>query len=197
MIQRKVIAVDFDEVLFPFVDNFLSFYNSKFGTSFNRDHMTHYTFTHLIDKSMEEIVDHIFDYFFNTDSHSHNPIEESKKHVHELAYHHDLVIVTARQFELEDLTTRWINKHFPGVFKDIRLCNSYGPKEPMLRKVDACTEINADVLIDDALQNVTDCAEAGIETFLYDAGYMWNQTDVLPEKVTRVKSWAEVRNKLI
>ena len=63
--------------------------------------------------------------------------------------------------------------------------------EKPLTKAEVCKEIGAVALIDDSLKHLLQCSEVGIEGILF-GDYPWNQTDSLPENITRCTNWLEV-----
>ncbi|KAF9343586.1 hypothetical protein BGX26_005501, partial [Mortierella sp. AD094] len=116
---------------------------------------------------------------------------------------YSLVIVTARQQFVADLTKKFVDRHFPGIFESIYFANHYLTEQEKLTFVSKpksviCRDVHAQLLIDDSLENAVEVAKAGIPVLLFDlqGSYKWNKLndgDKLPDKVTRVKSWKEVQ----
>ncbi|KAF9197992.1 hypothetical protein BGZ49_001335, partial [Haplosporangium sp. Z 27] len=116
---------------------------------------------------------------------------------------YSLVIVTARQQFVADLTKKFVDRHFPGIFESIYFANHYLTEQEKLTFVSKpksviCRDVHAQLLIDDSLENAIEVAKAGIPVLLFDlqGAYKWNKLkegEKLPDKVTRVKSWKEVQ----
>jgi uncharacterized HAD superfamily protein len=58
--------------------------------------------------------------------------------------------------------------------------------------VEVCTQLQADLLIDDHLHHATEVAKADIPVLLF-GDYDWNRTDSLPTGITRAADWEGVR----
>ncbi|KAF8942644.1 hypothetical protein BGZ47_006295, partial [Haplosporangium gracile] len=114
-----------------------------------------------------------------------------------------LVIVTARQQFVADLTKKFVDRHFPGIFESIYFANHFLTEQEKLTFVSKpksviCRDVHAQLLIDDSLENALEVSKAGIPVLLFDlhGKYKWNQIEEgqqLPDKVTRVKSWKDIQ----
>lgn len=69
-----------------------------------------------------------------------------------LSKHYRLVVVTSRQFVIENETHAWLDRHFPGVFSAVVFGNHYGLQGEKRSKPDLCRDLNAEILIDDSVQ---------------------------------------------
>jgi hypothetical protein len=101
------------------------------------------------------------------------------------------VILTSRDPFFRGHTERFLDLHFKGLYDELHYTHKPETPDVRLPKFKICQEIKAVALIDDHLPNVIGCAENGIEGILF-GDYPWNQTDKLPEGVTRVKNWQDV-----
>ena len=66
------------------------------------------------------------------------------------------------------------------------LCIGYGHKKS---KLDLCKEESAEIIIEDSLVNVLECANSGINAILID--WPWNQSN-LENGFHRAKDWRKV-----
>jgi len=113
------------------------------------------------------------------------------------------VIVTARQQFVADLTKKFVDRHYPGIFESIYFANHFLTEQEKLTFISKpksviCRDVHAQLLIDDSLENAIEVAKAGIPVLLFDlnGSYKWNKLadgQTLPDKVTRVKSWKDVQ----
>jgi hypothetical protein len=93
-----------------------------------------------------------------------------------LKAHHDLVVVTSRQFAIQDATLSWLDTHFPDVFSSVHFGNHFAKAGTSKKKSEICLEIGADVLIDDNPKYAYDCAMHGCQVLLYNwrMEYPWS-----------------------
>lgn len=101
------------------------------------------------------------------------PIPHAFETLHKLKEEYDLHIVTSRQFAIQDLTTKWVEQHFPGIFSKLHFGNHYSREGKVRSKPEICREIGAVLLIDDSLQYAMDCYKADIPVLLFGE-YAWN-----------------------
>ncbi|CAO3564619.1 unnamed protein product [Mortierella alpina] len=201
---RKVIAVDLDEVLARTTLAIADFHNDTYGTSLTMDDFVSYDYTQVWGGTREESIAK-WRLFFNSPYFLKvEPVEGSLETLKLLkARRFSLVIVTARQQFVADLTKKFVDRHFPGIFESIYFANHFLTEEEKLTFISKpksviCRDVHAQLLIDDSLENATEVANAGIPVLLFDlqGAYKWNKLgdgQQLPEKVTRVKSWKEVQ----
>ncbi|KAG0315793.1 hypothetical protein BGZ97_007811 [Linnemannia gamsii] len=203
-LPRKVIAVDLDEVLARTTLAIADFHNDTYGTTLTMDDFISYDYTKVWGGTREESIAKwrlFFDspYFLKVE-----PVEGSLETLKLLkARRFSLVIVTARQQFVADLTKKFVDRHFPGIFESIYFANHFLTEQEKLTFVSKpksviCRDVHAQLLIDDSLENALEVSKAGIPVLLFDlhGKYKWNQLEEgqqLPEKVTRVKSWKDIQ----
>ncbi|KAG0061348.1 hypothetical protein BGZ89_011547 [Linnemannia elongata] len=203
-LPRKVIAVDLDEVLARTTLAIADFHNDTYGTTLTMDDFISYDYTKIWGGTREESISKwrlFFDspYFLKVE-----PVEGSLETLKLLkARRFSLVIVTARQQFVADLTKKFVDRHFPGIFESIYFANHFLTEQEKLTFVSKpksviCRDVHAQLLIDDSLENALEVSKAGIPVLLFDlhGKYKWNQLEEgqqLPDKVTRVKSWKDVQ----
>ncbi|KAG0353265.1 hypothetical protein BC939DRAFT_495028 [Gamsiella multidivaricata] len=201
---RKVIAVDLDEVLARTSLAVAEFHNDTYGTSLTMDDFISYDYTQVWGGTREESIAKwrlFFDspYFLKVE-----PVEGSLETLKLLkSRRFSLVIVTARQQFVADLTKKFVDRHFPGIFESIYFANHFLTEQEKITFISKpksviCRDVHAQLLIDDSLENAVEVARAGIPVLLFDlhGAYKWNKLadgQALPDKVTRVKNWKEVQ----
>ncbi|KAF9100432.1 hypothetical protein BGX29_006605 [Mortierella sp. GBA35] len=203
-LPRKVIAVDLDEVLARTTLAIADFHNDTYGTTLTMDDFVSYDYTKVWGGTREESIAKwrlFFDspYFLKVE-----PVDGSLETLKLLkARRFSLVIVTARQQFVADLTKKFVDRHFPGIFESIYFANHFLTEQEKLTFVSKpksviCRDVHAQLLIDDSLENALEVSKAGIPVLLFDlhGKYKWNKLEEgqeLPDKVTRVKSWKDVQ----
>ncbi|MBW4061363.1 hypothetical protein HJC99_02215 [Candidatus Saccharibacteria bacterium] len=188
---KPVIAIDIDEVLAPFNERILAHYNRIDGTSIEaHEYGGLVDFEDLWHIPRAEAIVRFEEYHRHGHSGRHEPMDESIAAVSELKQHFELVVITSRQLEFQTVTTEWVKRHYPGIFRDVHLANYWDEDRPRSTKAAICQQSHAQVLIDDDLKYVTEAAEAGLRGILF-GDYSWNQAGTLPQGVTRVHNWRE------
>eukprot|EP00049_Salpingoeca_infusionum_P000996 m.44117 g.44117 ORF g.44117 m.44117 type:complete len:233 (+) comp10819_c1_seq1:38-736(+) len=189
---RPVIACDLDEVLGYFVRNLCLFHNEEYGTALTEANFHSYTFADVWGGTKEESVEKVHKFFES--SYFQDGIEAvpgALEALTQLSKHFDLVVVTSRQHSIAEETHRWVETHFPNVFKSILFGNHWGVNGEKRSKPEMCAEIGAEVLIDDALHYARECACHNMNVVLF-GDYAWNRTDeALSERIHRVTNWTE------
>lgn len=187
---KPVLAIDIDEVLFPFVPELLRHHNEIYGTELKFEDFTSYDFAEVWGGTSREAVDKVHA-FLNLSQQHVEPLGEAFKAISALKQRYKLVVITSRDRQLEERTTEWLVHHFPDAFHDIILAGNHHTGLAFRTKIEICQELAAICLIDDSLRYVTECSERGLRAILF-GDYPWNRLDELPEGVARAKDWAEV-----
>lgn len=194
--SRSVIAVDIDEVLLPHFQDLITWYNSEYGTSLTLEH------NHPVDPkpwgtdNIEVAVKRVHR-FFETDVFLDcKPFDDALAVLQDIAKDYDLVIITARDTIIEDLTRDWLSKHFPGLFQEVQFTSFYSLEGKRRSKASVAKELNAKFLIDDDLGHCSTAQKEGIRALLFGE-YPWNTKNMpLPDGIVRVKNWPAVKEYL-
>lgn len=194
---KPVLAVDVDEVLYPFMKLFIEHYNQSYGTDRTLEQFNSYVIEENFPMSSDEKLERISSFVANGGFRNGLPLSKSKAAIEELAKSYDLVVVTSRWKDWEQDTFDWLDRHYPKTFNNVHFANSItwsrGDKHD---KASICKELGAVAFIDDSVDNVEKVAETGIKSLLF-GDYPWNRTDQLPENVRRVSNWDEVLEVLL
>jgi len=198
-VERLRVAVDVDEVLGRFLLALNKFCFDKYAMNYRVEDYHAYDFRKIWCCTQEE-ANHIVHEFFKSDYFNDGipPIPGASESLSRLSQTCDLVVVTSRQHVIQDATLDWIDRHYPGLFKDVLFGNHFALKGVSRRKSEICHSIGARVLIDDNPGYARDCADAGINVLLYDwdDSYPWSKVPELNEHplITKVTNWAEVES---
>jgi len=188
------IAIDIDEVLSDTLTALISFHNEKYGTSLKKSDFHSYKYWEVWGGTMEEAITKVYEFYESDYFKNINPVQNSQIAVKSLKKHHDLVVVSSRQHEIEEKTLEWLEKHFPKAFSDVHFTNAYSLSGQSQKKSIVCHYLNAKTLIDDCLDYAIECSRSMEMVFLFDSP--WNRLDLLPYKVRRVRSWNEIVERL-
>ncbi|MFP4119302.1 MAG: 5' nucleotidase, NT5C type [Candidatus Woesearchaeota archaeon] len=191
------IAVDVDEVIARFLEQFMNFQEARYNRRLAPEDCHSYLFRDLFDMTEEEEIKQIMEFYDSPFFKDIKPIPEARETLERLKHQgHSLYVITARQHRIEKETKSWIDTHFPGLFEDVVITNEASFDEDHVKKVDVCKELDAQVIIEDSLSNAIDAANANIRAVLIDKP--WNQNeDEDPQGLYRVKSWQEASSILL
>jgi uncharacterized HAD superfamily protein len=185
-----LIAIDIDAVLADLLSMFLRYRNDTYKTNFKREDFYTNEWYRVFAEPSDLLYKILYDFFKSEYMAKVEPVPGAIAGVNRLKNEHKLVIVTSRPKIIAEETFKWIHRFFPNAFSSIYFSNqpaynSFGP-----HKGEICIDVGAELFIDDQFDYGTECAKAGILTFLYDSP--WNQSVKLPENMVRVRSWGEV-----
>lgn len=173
------IGVDIDGVTSDSYTAWLGELNRYFGK--NIASLDDYDIHRVYDVSWDDM-----DNFFKTDTEKlfmlPQPMEGAKQGIESLiAQGHEIIYVTARSADEEEVTLRWMDKykipHEHVVFSDLK------------SKVDLAKQWQLEFFIEDYTKNAIALAELGIPVLLLNASY--NQGD-LAKGIKRCTNWQEI-----
>ena len=194
---KPVLAIDIDDVLYPFSKHFLMYANEKLGQNKTLTDMVSYRLDTLYSVSYLEIIDLLKDFMNEAFIMDLEPLPDSVAAIKLLHKQYDLQIITARLSAYREITERWIDKYFPNLFSDMHYCDYYAlsPKNSSkTTKLEVCKKIGARCLIDDNPDNVAQAMSGGVMGILFGE-YAWHSE--LPEDChpTRMASWTDALKK--
>lgn len=189
------IGVDLDDTLTKTMAEIVDFHNDKYGTNLSVEKLKDGATWKTWGGTHEDDVKKIHNFHLSSYGQDIPSITEAKDILERLKKeNNDLYIITARSDYIKKDTEEWVEKNFPNIFSKIYFTNQFLNNETSTTKRKICDELGIDIFIEDNISYALDCAKPGRKIFLLD--YPWNQTDSLPEDVTRVKSWQEIGEKL-
>jgi len=166
--SKQVIAVDLDEVLFPFVKPFFEeHFNPKFGTNYIEDDIFTYELENVVGKTREEVISEI-DIFYKSGALERIlPFNNAAEIIDFLRIKYALHAVTARPDFIREETQQSLQMHFPkNSFQAIHFTNQYHGGSEIREKVDICKLIGAIAIVEDSYRNAIQCADSGMKAFL-------------------------------
>ena len=183
------VAVDVDEVLMPLAQ-------PLFKWARQRDPTTHkpmsrkypYNYGVILNKSQVDAQRLLYEFYDTQEFLDIQPLLGAQLGVRILKQRgKKLYVVTGRQYHVKNKTQWWIEKHFPNMFEDFVLTNSYTTME--ISKLKVCNDLDADVLIDDNYFTCVQCQQGGVEAmnFVGTPMYPWCEPNPLA-----VKNWSKV-----
>ncbi len=191
MPKKRVLGLDFDNVLMDFYSGINEYHNQKYNTDYSREKCVVVNLEKVWGCTTEEMHRRIVD-FYHSDIHSETPpMAGAREALEKLRDSHSLVVVTSRPNFIKEKTMSWLDKHFPNLFDQVYFTNLYlGEAKHKKSKAEACKELGVDVFVDDFVSYATDVAQSGTKTLLLDAP--WNRDVELHPNITRVNSWDHI-----
>lgn len=189
------IAIDVDDVLFDYLENFLKYVNNLKGTSFSKEDMTSFFFEKVSGFDREETINLHNSFHFSENFNEILPLEGSLESIDFLNKEgHNLFIITSRSRDMEDLTKEWINRHFPKKFTEILFSNHVFMHNKGISKKDFCLKYDIDIILEDSTHYAKECSESGINVILFDNP--WNTNLKENKNIHRVNHWEEIPKKV-
>lgn len=135
----------------------------------------------------------IFEFYDSPEFQETKPVTGSQHALTLLARDHELHLITARPYDVEEQSHQWLNKHFPHIFKDVHHTNliSKGGVGASIRKSEICRRMGATVMIDDHIDYILDCAGHNITSYLFLAPWNKDKKTNNPH-IKEVAGWEEV-----
>ena len=191
--SRPTLAVDVDDVIYPLVPILVKYYRQYHDADsvLTPAHFFSYNFCEVWGGSVERAIDIVRGFFGSEMALSAQPIYGVLEALAILQEYYKLVIVTARQREFTDMTTAWLDCHFPRVFAGYYFGNHYALEGNPLAKSELCRQAGARIIIDDQPRHVLDCQNAGITSILFGQ-YPWQDANHIPEGILRAADWPAV-----
>lgn len=191
---RPVVAVDIDGVLFPFRELFIEHHNQAHSTELELAKWQAYDMAEFLALSPQATIERIEEFYQAQDSHVTDPVPGAKEAINKLARHYRLVVITARPAHIAELTTKWLDDHFPKAFADVFFAAAEY-HTGYVSKLDLCVMSQAGTLIDDSIEFITEVASKGIAGVLFGDD-IWNQGK-LPPNAKRAQDWPAVEGILL
>lgn len=190
VVTRTVIAIDIDDVLFPFVDGIADYRNRLKGTNLTVDDFFSYNFAEVWGGDVAETEETVQS-FLGMDHLHLQPVDGAKEALARLSQDFDIVLVTARNQIFEAETVAWLRHHLPTLFSHVIFAGNPHDGRPFRPKGIICQELGARLLIDDHPRNLMSAAEYGVEGILFGTK-AWSVQPEFSTSITACADWAAV-----
>ena len=199
MTKNLNIGIDIDGVLADFNSAFWAWHNEKFQTNIDplKD-CTTYDYTKVLQSKgfqvgVDDIIERINKFLSYEKFVEQIPVVSGAfDGISELASIADLYVITSRHPSLKDITTLWLDTHFPSLFKNILLTgNMFKAKNYEVTKSDIVKEYDIQWVVEDAVFHAEEIVKNGALVVLLEQP--WNKdVDFNHKNLYRVKDWKEV-----
>lgn len=181
------LAIDLDEVLVPLLRPMAKWHGVRVPTIKHK-----YLYRHVFNCS-EERAQQILQGFYDTEEFAKlEPLPGARcalEMIRKVGWD-KIYIVTGRQDIVRQKTELWVDKHFPGIFDDVVLTNSFTSFE--VPKSDICKSLGVSLLVDDSIDNCREAQMLGIDAINFigfdENVYPWCEpTDISFQDWTTMK----------
>ncbi|HSP47153.1 MAG TPA: hypothetical protein VLN47_03650 [Clostridiaceae bacterium] len=154
--------------------------NAYFGSSLLPEHVTQYEIHKLLGVEPEVYLD----FYEHNGIYLHSEAEirlGAREVISSLYDNHIIHFVTAREEKMTDVSVQWLNRHQIPMDSITHLGSHH--------KVEKAVELQADLFIEDSLENALELAASGFHVLLIDCTY---NKGLLPHNVLRVSNWFQI-----
>lgn len=187
---RPVIAVDIDDVLFPFVDGIASHHNALRGSRLTVQDFVTFDLAKVFGSSQEE-TEAIVKSFLESDNIHLEPVAGAKEALARLKRDFDVILVTARNEYFKTKTVDWLRRQLPDLFADVHFAGNPHDGRPFRPKGAICYELGAKLLIDDYPENLRSAVSFGIDGVLFGSK-PWSFVDDEEVNIVPCMDWSAV-----
>jgi 5'(3')-deoxyribonucleotidase len=192
--RKRVIAIDCDDVIVATAPAILRYYNETYGTSIALENFYSNDLKVWGVDNDSEAIARVEEYLKTQAYQQLSPFEEAVTALQRLRAVYELHVVTARADFLSESTRDMLVQYFPDVFSTVEFTNHYSGRART--KAQVCSDLGADILIEDSLHHALAVAECGVQVMLF-GDYPWNRSGALPDNIVRVRDWPEIVKRLL
>ncbi len=192
--NKKLIAIDIDDVVSPLADNVCEYVFRRSGKPVTQSELYETNLERLPASGLsnDEFIRLVHEYQLSDGSLVHEPVTGAVTALQKLVQGYDVVFVTSRDHSLEGITHKWFERHiFPYVppTQIIFVGNHYLSSEPKT-KSEVCEDLNAGWLIDDHVKYMDQVKHSRTQGLLF-GDYAWNK-EYDGGEIYRVPHWEAV-----
>jgi len=156
------IAIDLDEVISPFLPHLTSYYIKNYKNNNMNLYSKYisnsdmYNYSKIFNISPLESKYLVKKFYSSQEAKKIRPYYNAERAIlHFKRKNYKISIITGRQNynECKQLTHAFVGKYFGSVIDNVYFTNSFSLDGPSVKKLDVCSSINANVLIDDCISN--------------------------------------------
>lgn len=182
-----------DDVLVEFQQGWISYNNSRYGTSYVFEDFTDFDWSIVMKIPLEEAFRRLFEFYETEEFHKLVPIKESLENLHDLALNNSLMVITSRPSTVSNASIKWLNTYYPHLFKQVLFTRQITKDgfDHKVTKADLCRQYQVDWLVEDAPFHAEQVANAGVKVALLEKP--WNKNVKLSNShIHRIKVLTEL-----
>jgi 5'(3')-deoxyribonucleotidase len=186
------LALDLDEVLVPLLRPMAKWYGVDTPRVKHK-----YLFREVFECSEEQSKRILHEFYESKDFLYLKPLpgaQRAMRAIKDMGWYDKMYIITGRQDVVRDVTQMWVNAHFPGIFDDVLLTNSFTEYE--VKKSDLCKSLGVSLIIDDSFENCKQCVDVGVDAIHFigydDRVYPWCK-EQMSDDVKCFQDWTTIQ----
>ena len=189
MLRQKKIAIDFDEVLCPMIPHLNKHFERIYKRRSPKSMPSTYNYAKYYGISDIESKKLVHSFYYSTIAYETKPIKDAVSAIKALKNKgHELSIVTGRQSypQCKKVTHYLLEKYWYNCFDNVIFTNSYSLNGESISKSDVLKKLDADIFIDDSLENYNECKTLFTTECIVFGNYDWNISN---DEIHRENSW--------
>jgi 5'(3')-deoxyribonucleotidase len=192
--KSQVVAIDLDDVLVNTAPLVLEYFNKLYGTGLTLKDIYHSPMRTWDKPNGPTAIKQVDDFLASDDYMDQvKPVDGARASIERLANRFELHIISSRSDCLHSITSQLVATYFSDLFKSVHLMGFDGLLPTT--KIALCKTIQATILIDDSVRQITAATEGGIRGILF-GNYPWNQAEISADTSIRARNWTQVENAL-
>lgn len=192
--EKPKIGVDFDDVIFGFMEGFLLFTENNFGDKKDMEEVKSFFLEDVWGVTAEEMTARIGTYYHSEYHHNAPPIDGALRALEKLSQDYDIHIITSSPGDILSFIKGWLERNGFTFISQIHCTRVVMTDQNPRKKIDIARELGIIYMIDDASHTAEQFVSSGIGFFLL--GKPWNKNFNM-DHVIRVENWGEIENKIL
>jgi len=184
--MKPAIGIDIDEVTADFIGPLIKYKNKTSGVNLKKKDYFSFNLEEVWGGTREEAIKFVSDFYKTKEFDEILPLEGAIPGIISLKDQFDLIFITARHSEGAEKTKGWIEKHLGEIPCELIISSEFDGREAT--KAEICIAKEIGIMLEDNSKNALECAEAGVNTILFDRP--WNQ-GAKHDNMVRVYNWSE------
>ncbi|MDD5065927.1 MAG: hypothetical protein PHF84_02650 [bacterium] len=182
---KKAIGIDIDGVIGDSDKIFRKYINQYYNLNLKRKDITQFYYEKILGITEEKMME-FWEYFNTGRFWLEIPlISNAKTSIDYLKDKYAIIIITARDEKLKEVTIEWLNNNKIHYDELLMLTENESKLSRVLQN-----NILLNAVIEDKLENALHFVNEGMKVYLFD--YPWNQSAIKKENMERVSGWKEV-----
>ncbi len=192
--NKPRLGVDFDDVVFGFMDGFLEFSEKVFGERRKKEDIFSFYLEDVWGVTPEEMTKRI-DAYYHSDFHNNgSPVPGALESLSKISKQYDIYVITGSPKDILPWIKDWFKNNNIDFISEIHCTRDTMNDLHSRKKIDIAREIGISYMIDDASHVAEQFVDSGINFFLMSQP--WNK-DFNMDHVMRVDTWKEIEEKIL
>jgi hypothetical protein len=185
--EKTVLGLDLDDLLFETFDAIIVWHNAHFGTNHSNKDMVSYHLCDLWGTTPTEANRRVYEFYYSSDHATMRLLPGVACVIPMLEATHEIQIFSARPQAVLGPTQDLVARHFPNLADRVHLTNRFGVG-PEIAKSELCVRFKVEQYADDASHHHADVAKVVKDPILLETPWNRDYAATLPPR-QRARSW--------